>query len=319
MDQSLLAALAAGAAAVSDQTKTVAGGGDYTPPAEGACKLRLVGYIELGKHEKTFKGVKKLQDMVRLEFEVSGPKHPPIEVDGVKKPIIVSIEENLSLNEKARFAKLFARMNYAGKYTHASQMVLATEAFKARIVHRKYAKSGEAKDDATKWTGVAVELYDKKTEAFTIEPPRIPERDAEGLETGNFTPMAVEPALTSPRLFIWNADDKHQLAQWSTLFIDGEYEERKDASGKVTAPKKSKNVLQNRIKLAKNFQGSALQLALLASGATIDIPDAEAGRDDTPPGDDDDNPDGTASNAKAAAPTGAAATAALNDALAGVA
>lgn len=316
MNPNLIASLAAGAAAVSDQTKTVAGGGDYTPPAEGACKLRLVGYIELGKHEKTFKGVKKVQDMVRLEFEVSGPKHPPIEVDGVKKPIIIAIEENLSLNEKARFAKLFQRLNYAGKATHAAQLVAATEAYKGRIIHRKYAKSGEPKDDVSKWTGVAVELFDKVTGNFTIEPPRVMVRDDDGLETGEFTVMSVDPAITSPRLFIWNADPQYQVEQWASIYIDGQYEERKDASGKVTAPAKSKNVLQNKIKLAKNFQGSNLQLALIAKGVTIDIPDAEV-----PDGSDDSGDDGSAISGTPAntAPTGAAATTALNDALAGVA
>ena len=42
------------------------GGGDYTPPAEGACFLRFVAYIELGKQKSTYKGETKIKDKVRL-------------------------------------------------------------------------------------------------------------------------------------------------------------------------------------------------------------------------------------------------------------
>ena len=31
-------------------------GGDYTPPAAGLVRLRFVGYIELGKHDKEYQG-----------------------------------------------------------------------------------------------------------------------------------------------------------------------------------------------------------------------------------------------------------------------
>lgn len=308
MDIAKIAALAAQAAATSDQTKTTAGGGDYVPPAEGACKLRLVGYIELGKQAGEYKGVANKRDKVRVEFEVSGPKHPPVEVDGVLKPIIIAIEENLSLNEKAKFKKLFNRLNYGGKATHVAELVATTEAYKGRIVHRKYKRRDNTE-------GVAVELYDKATEQYTIEPPRIMQRDEEGMETGEFSVMTVEPARTKPRVFLWNYAD---LEQWASIFVEGEYPERKDKDGKVTAPAKSKNVLQNKIKLATNFAGSPIHAAILASGGDLSIPDAESGRDvnDAPS---DDEPDTTSAPAvaKATPLQGAAANAAL-DALADV-
>jgi hypothetical protein len=309
MDIAKIAALAAQAAATSDQTKTTAGGGDYVPPAEGACMLRLVGYIELGKQAGEYKGVANKRDKVRLEFEVSGPKHPPIEIDGVLKPIIIAIEENLSLNEKAKFKKLFNRLNYAGSATHAAELVATTEAYKGRIVHRKYKRRDNTE-------GVAVELYDKATEQYTIEPPRrmLVDEDS-GLETGEFAVIKVAPATTKPRVFLWNYAD---LDQWASIFVDGEYPERKDKDGKVTAPAKSKNVLQAKIKLATNFVGSPIHAAILASGGDLSIPDAESGRDLGDAPSDDDAPDTTAAPAVTNKPLEGTAWRAALDALADV-
>lgn len=277
VDFTKLSALAAAAASVKDQTKAQAGGGDYVPPAEGACKLRLISYIELGKHIETFKGQKKVREKVRIEFEVSGPNHPPrIDDDGKKHPIIIVLEDTLSLNERARFFKLFTRLNYAGKAVHCAQLVAGDESlglapmqpYKGKIMHRKYKRTDGSE-------GVAVELWDKTNALYNIEPPRIPERDAEGLETGGFTIMNVEAALSAPRIFLWDFAD---LDQWASIFIEGEYPERKNDAGVVTHAAKSKNVIQNKIKLASNFIGSPIHTALLAQGQTIDIPDAEAGR-----------------------------------------
>lgn len=297
VDITKLAALANRAAEVKDQTVAQTGGGDYVPPAAGSCKLRLVSYVELGKHEEEFKGVKKTREKVQLTFEVSGKNHPPIDIDGVKKPILITVEETLSLNEKARFYKLFTRMNYAGKARHMSQLI--GEAFLGKIVHRTYKRR-----DGTE--GVAVELYDKEAGSYTITPPRTPVRDEEGMEVvGQFNPVTVDAPMTPLSLFLWDFAD---LEQWASIFIDGSYPERKNDKGEVTAPAKSKNRVQNKIKLAKNFNGSPIHQQLLANGTPIDIPDAESVSGDEVPVDDD-----TAAEAKPAqALQGAAATDALN-------
>lgn len=293
---------AAAVANGADQTIAKTGGGDYVPPAAGSCKLRFVEYIEIGKQSETFQGKPRDRDKVMLTFEVSGPNHPPVTgEDGVVRPIRITITETLSLNEKARFFKLFGRMNWRGVAKHMAELL--GEAFLATIIHRAYKRR-----DGT--DGVAVELYNKTDSLYTIRPPRVQDRDSEGMDiTGQFTMVTVPEPISSLKAFFWDDPD---MDDWSALFIDGEYPERKNDKGEVTAPAKSKNVVQAKIKLAKNFKGSPTSILLAGNGVALDIPEAERAA-----GDDDDGSEGESEPAavvvaKAVTPTGAAATDALN-------
>lgn len=291
------AAIAAAKEKGPDMTKAVEGGGDYVPPKAGVCHLRFVGYIEVGKHEKKFKGVPKTTNRVILVFEVSGPNHPPKE-DG--SPHLIVVDENLSLNVKAAFQKLFTRMNYAGKATHMSELL--GNGYLGTIYHREWKGADEKKN-------IAAELR-AKGEPYDVRPPRW-DNPATG-ETN--LPIQIAEAKTPLRMFLWdfaNIGDT-PLDQWNSLFIEGEYAAKTDAAGKVTRPAKSKNVYQAKIKLAKNFNGSVIHSLLTANGVTIDIPDAEQG--DEPP-DLDDGDEGAAQTAapvQPSTPTGAAATDVLN-------
>lgn len=296
---------AMGAKAVAegkDMTKATTGGGDYEAPAAGPCWLRFIAYIELGKQAGTMMGKPTVKEKVQLVFEVSGPKYPPVKAeDGTLHPIRISIEENLSLNEKAHFFKLFTRMNYAGGAQHMVQLL--GEAYKGRIVHRKYKKRGETDANAS---GIAVELFDKATGLYTIEPPRYDVTDPDTGDVLETKVKAVDAPISKIKAFLWEYSD---LEDWTNLFIEGEYPERKDDKGNVVAAAKSKNVLQNKIKQATNFKGSPIYTLLAAAGGNLDIPDAEV-------------PDEVAEEAAAAVtkaaapdtptPTGAAADDALN-------
>lgn len=296
MDINKIKALAE-AAVANGADQTVAqkgGGGDYTPPPAGPCRLRLISYIEVGKHEKEFKGQKKTQAQVELTFEVSGPKHPPREVEGKKLPHLIVVRENLSLNEKARFFKLAQLLNWEGKYKHTAQAI--GDPFRGEIIHRTYKKRDGSE-------GVVAELYDKVSGSFKISPPRV-----EDAETGDWKTLTVDPAITPLRCFIWDHPD---MESWASLFIEGEYQEERDEAGKVTRPARSKNLIQNKIKAAVNFPGSPIAVLLAANGQSLDLPDAERPDVDDAP-DDDDAP--AAAPASARVPTGAAA----DDALAGV-
>lgn len=273
INQKAAEAVAAGA----DQTKSVKGGGVDIPVAPaGPCKLRFISYIELGMQAGTFQGKPTVKEKVLLGFEISGPKYQPtILDDGTKVPYRVSIEENYSLNEKSNFFKLFTRMNYAGKAQHMAQLL--GEAYKGELVHRKYAKKTDPKDDPSKWTGIAVELRPKGGD-YTIAPPRYQPVDPEtGDPIGDVKMLPVDPAISDIRGFIW---DQADMDQWNSLFIDGEYPERKDDKGNVTAPAKSKNVFQAMIMKAKNFKGSPIEALLIAGGKPLDIPDAETASDE---------------------------------------
>lgn len=246
-----------------DMTKATQGGGDYTPPAAGPVRLRFVAYVELGKQKTKSMGKDVVKDRVQLVFELSGPKHPARELeDGTKVPLRITITENLSLNEKANFFKLFQRLNYAGKATHIVQLL--GNAYKATVLHRGY----KGRDGSDR---ISAEL--KGDAGYTIEAPRFEKVDPETQEpTGEFAVLKVDPAISELRCFLWAHADKEQ---WDSLFIDGAYDERKDDKGNVTAEARSKNVFQDTIKRAENFKGSPIYTILAAAGASLDIPDVD--------------------------------------------
>lgn len=245
----------------ADQTVAKAGGGAELP-AEGPCSLRLVGYIELGKHKKTFQGKPKTVEEVTLIFEVSGKNHPPIQTDNGVFPHRIEVTETLSLNDKARFFKLFQLLNYKGTAKHAAELVLNTAAYRARIIHREYT----GRDQKVR---KVAEIFDKKAGAYTIQPPRVEVTDEDGQPTGEYREVKVAPALSEQRIFLWNKAD---MEQWTSLFIGGEYEERRNEKGEVTAPAKSKNKYQLKIRAAENYAGSPIQQLLANGGQELDLP-----------------------------------------------
>lgn len=268
---------------------------------EGLHNARFVAYIEVGKHSAMYQGKPKKtpDDLVYLGFEFSGPKVVPRE-DG--QPIVLFIKANKSFNSKSGFPKIMTRMNYAGKATHMAELL--GEPYQIMISHSKKTVDGKER------TYVNMK---KPGEPHDIRAPRYEVQDENG-PTGEFKIINVAPAKAPEMLFLWDFAD---MAQWQSIFIDGEYAERKDEkTGEVTKPAKSKNFYQSLIKSAKNFNGSPIHTLLVAGGVSLDIPDAEAPGHD---GEDDDGaPDETATvgtKAPVDTPTGAAA----DDALSGVA
>ena len=226
------------------------GGGDYTPPPAGITRVRLVAYVEIGRHDnKVPNKPPKEEDQVQLTFELSGPKHAPKRLDdGTLLPYRTTITLAKSLNEKAHFFKLFSRMNYKGTATHMSQLL--GEGFLATVVH---AKKGDGADAKVFWSL-------KDDTGYTIRPPRV-----EDPETGEIREIAIDEPVSPLRLFVWNAAPDFIGAMWDSLFIDGER-----GDGENT---KSNNVFQNKIKSAKNFVGSGIDNFLRSKGVTPDLPD----------------------------------------------
>ena len=233
-------------AAEMDMTKPTQGGGDYTPPAAGPCRLRFVGYVEIGSHlKKGFQGAPdKVKPQARAFFEVSGPKHPPVERDGKRFPCaIVELRLDISLNEKAGFKKLFDRLNYKGTATHIA--LLLGEGFRGNLVHREY-KGTDGKPR------IALEL--KTAEGWQIFPPRV-----EDAETGEMREVQVAPALTPLKCLLWSRPTRQQ---WESINIPGEYPAVLGEDGSVIRPARSKNYLQELCRAAENYEGSALQALL---------------------------------------------------------
>lgn len=246
------------ASTAADANKSQAGGGDYVPPAAGPCNLRFIGYVETGKHTRTIKGVPKTENQVELVFELSGPKHQPKETEnGEKIPHRIKITLNHSLNEKAKYFKLFKKMNYEGKATHFSQLLGG--AFIGRVVHDKW-KDKEGKERIT------AKLEDKEL-GITVAPPRRTITDPETFEE-TVVPVKVDPAISPIRLFVWNAPEQMLKQLWDSLYI----EKRGDGD-------RDPNVFQKRIKEADNFVGSPIEALLKANGEVADIPAATAAAD----------------------------------------
>lgn len=230
---------------VADVAKTApnmneaqSGGGGYTPPEAGFVRLRFVGYYELGQHEEKFGVAKgKIKNKVRLVFELSGPKHAPREVDGQKVPQRMSVDLTMSLNEKAGFFKLFKAMNHSGKHTHMAEML--GEEFVGTVVHKE------------KGEGQSKKVY------ANLKDVRAPFIDSLNEETGEVTKkrIAVDPALSEIKGFLW---DHATPEMWDSIFIEGEWEEKRNDKGEVTHPARSKNTLQLLIMSAVNFKGSPI-------------------------------------------------------------
>jgi len=231
-------------------------GVEFTPPAEGLVRLRFVGYIECGKHDKVYKGDTKQKEFVKLIFEASGPKHPPRE-DG--SPILFELSMAKSLSEKSGLFKLFRKMNPTASKTHMAELL--GDAFIANVIHNKV---GEGDQQRT---------YANLTDVdgnYTIRLPQVDNVDPETGETTRVNIAVAEP-VSPIRCFLWDYADKEQ---WDSLFIDGMYEARTDDKGKETSPARSKNKYQLYIMAAHNWVGSPMQEILFAGGEA-DIPDAE--------------------------------------------
>ncbi len=249
-----------------NMTEAQAGGGDFTPPAQGTAQARLVGYFEVGIHEGddfNNPGKKKDKNMVQLVFELSGPNHQP--ANG--QPLRIVVEEQLALSDRANFFKLFGKMNYAGKATHMAQLL--GEPFLVKVYHKKSA-DGKRTYATLKGTNKTEPVGDgyAVTGPFYDDPL-----------SGKQVVITVVPPSTQPKAFIWDVADKEM---WDSIFIEGEYSERKDAEGKVTSPAKTKNVIQGKIMAAKNWNTHPLHAILQAGGAMPDIPDAETPERSTP-------------------------------------
>lgn len=247
-------AMAAAAAAIApnmNEAQTGGGGGDYTPPAEGIARARLVGYIETGIHEKNVGAGKPAvqKPQVKLIFELSGPNHQPkVLDDATKLPHRITVDENYSLNEKANFYKLFRRMNWKGTATHMSQLL--GEAFLVTIKHKV---TGEG-DKKRTYANI------RDDAGYTVQPPRYVDP-----LSNQTVEVPVDPPISALRLFVWNAPTELLKPMWDSLFIDGEYPARGEQ------PARSKNVLQQEIKEALNFKDSPIFQLLQTGGVELNL------------------------------------------------
>lgn len=245
------------AAQSPDMNEATKGGGDYTPPAEGVAKAILMGYIEIGKHDKTGPNAKEGVDQVHLTFELHGPKWPVSEHEGDKIPQRITVKLTKSLHEKSTMYKLFKRMNYDGTARHFSQLL-----GKGYLVTVKHFKP-EGSDK------VIANLRDDQGN-LTIRPPRVESLDEDTGEVVAKTIKVPAPVGTQ-RLFVWDGKSEWFKEMWPSL---GEY-------------------YQGLISEAKNFAGSPIQQYLESNGIAIAPPAKDDKQKDADEGTDAAVPQGT--------------------------
>lgn len=228
-------------------------------PAAGLCHLRFVGYVELGKHYGTFKGVQKKnpEREVKLTFEVVSPRH----TQGKEYPITISLNTlSISTNAKSKYHKLFKAMAMGDEtIKHLAQCL--GKAYCGKIFHNTYKnKKGEEVTIAT--------LQNPDTREFAIFPPI-----AEDYETGETKKINVAPAKSEKICFVWN---KPLLKMWKAIEIGG-----------TTDDGRSKNWMQERCLEAIDFKGSPLQAMLALNNLPTEVQKPE---DNAPAPDAEDAP-----------------------------
>lgn len=254
---------------LDDMTET-SSGGQRELPEEGRGLVRFSGYIELGIHSHG-KTHTKDKPMAMFEFTLTHKKHQiKVERDGkeITIPHMVRVTVPISNNEGSDYIKIFSALNHEQKAKHPIQLL--NKPYLCRVVH---SKSEDGKTTyCNLWKGTP------KNKEWTFEPPL-----HEDLDTGETKKVPVPPIsehAVGLRAFLWK---NPLLEAWEDLFIEGEFEDDK-------GNKKSKNWIQEKIKSAKNFKGSALEEMLGGLGDGDDLPtgsDDDMTSDDEP--DDTDN------------------------------
>lgn len=212
-------------------------------PKAGVALLRLLSYVELGRHEPKNPTHKPALKAI-LTFELSHPNHL-IEIDGKKVPQTIQVRINKGKTSKSGSRKLFAKMNaaYNNEMQHFVQFI--GKSFLGKIHHNTI---GEGDKKAT----YANLDFDG---AWSLEAPV--QVDA---MTGDETPITIRELHGTPTAFLWEAEaveDATYVEMWDSIFIEGtrEVEDAKTKEKKEL----SKNWIQELIKENIEWEGSRLQ------------------------------------------------------------
>lgn len=229
-------ALAAMAAEVSDDMNVAESGGGGKLFPEGYCMARLVEYIDFGSHVQEFKGVAKA---AAPEFQLAFALYGEGYANDDGTPYIFRpYRMSLSRNEKAGAFLSFKAMNWKKVHKHFAQMV--GEAFLVKF-------ETKAPSDPT-----------KKPRSILNLKATLPPLDAVSKQ-----PYPIPPARPEDlKLFLWSHPD---LSTWHSFYQEGKYDDGN-----------SKNVVQETMLSATDFQGSPLQLLLATNQVPYTIPAPKA-------------------------------------------
>lgn len=240
-DISKIKALAAQQAATGRDV-SVQGGGDFEAPAAGVTRLRFIEYIELGVHTKESRLYgPKTKPRAQFGFELSGPRHPPKVFEGVEYPHIIRFEEVIGYTGKNAYSKLFAIMSADHPGAKNFAELLGNE-YLGTVVHREWEAGGKKR--------ISAEL--KNANGYQIRSTTY-----EDQATGQPVTIAVDEPRSPLKVFLWDLADTEQ---WDDVFIDGTFDDGN-----------TKNKVQEKIKAAENFVGSAIYEALIEAGREAEL------------------------------------------------
>lgn len=223
-----------GLAAAASEDLTVERSAARELPAKGVAMLRLVDYIETGRHAAK-NPTHKPSLKVLMTFELSHPKHM-IEIDGKKVPSRVTIRVNKTYSDKGGYMPLFKAMDRAlgGGYKHFVQMI--NKPLLGEVFHSEYEGKTYANLDIDG--------------AWSFKPAVM-----EDVLSGTSTPVPVPEMHGTPQVFLWEADgvtDEQIKAMWESIYIEGT---RKNDKGAEV----SKNWIQETIMANIEWEGSTTQ------------------------------------------------------------
>ncbi|QDH83872.1 putative Fe-S oxidoreductase [Achromobacter phage vB_AxyP_19-32_Axy09] len=255
MNLAQIQALAAEASATGpDMNVAVEGGGGKKLWASGRYLGIVLGVVELGMQPQMFgTATAAPRPEVQLTLGIWGA---PLE-NGVPVPlhdvttgapyVFYPRELDISQNPKANAHKAFIAMNWQkdANVKHFAQFIGKLFIFD---IQRKKNKQGTSEYMQVNWANTAAPIDVMTSQMMTPPAPC----DINALEY---------------KYFFWN---KPTPQSWASLFVEGEWE------AKEGKPARSKNITQEKILGALNFEGSPLHLMLEQQGIAYTRPAPQA-------------------------------------------
>jgi len=188
-------------------------------PEEGIALFRLREVLEFGSKDTEFKGVAKVSKPVSLVFELVHPRHAINRNDdgSFLRNHEVTVRLNKSNNERAKYMKLFNKLNYDGAVATPAGTIPSFAAFLGKPFY------GNVHANVSLANGKTYINLDKDGE-YTIGAPRVAATDEMGAPTGEFNTIPVPEMNGSQRCFLWETgvDDDTYKAMWESIAIVGE-------------------------------------------------------------------------------------------------
>jgi hypothetical protein len=188
-------------------------------PEEGIALFRLREVLEFGSKDSDFKGVAKVVKPVSLVFELVHPRHAINRNDdgSFLRNHEVTVRLNKSNNDRAKYMKLFNKLNYDGAVATPAGTIPSFAAFLGKPFY------GNVHANVSPANGKTYINLDKDGE-YTIGAPRVAATDDMGAPTGEFNTIPVPEMNGAQKCFLWETgvDDATYKAMWESVAIVGE-------------------------------------------------------------------------------------------------